>query len=82
MIESPGCFPPGITIENILYSTAWRNRCIAETFEKAGLVERSGQGMDDIFGNTIQEGKGLPDLSKSDAFSKVSAIHLLRHAVE
>jgi ATP-dependent DNA helicase RecG len=69
VIESPGGFPTGITIENILYSTAWRNRCIAETFEKAGLVERSGQGMDDIFGNTIQEGKGLPDLSRSDAFS-------------
>ena len=69
VIESPGGFPSGITIENILYSTAWRNRCIAETFEKAGLVERSGQGMDDIFGNTIQEGKGLPDLSRSDAFS-------------
>jgi ATP-dependent DNA helicase RecG len=33
------------------------------------LVERSGQGMDDIFKNTIEEGKGLPDLSESDSFS-------------
>ncbi len=69
LIESPGGFPPGITLENILYKTCWRNRCIAETFEKAGLVERSGQGMDDIFKNTIEEGKGLPDLSESDSFS-------------
>ena len=69
IIESPGGFPPGITIENILYKTYWRNRCIAETFEKSGLVERSGQGMDDIFKNTIEEGKGLPDLSGSDSFS-------------
>jgi ATP-dependent DNA helicase RecG len=66
VIESPGGFPPGITIENILHKNYWRNRCIAETFEKAGLVERSGQGMDDIFEHTIKEGKGLPDLSKSD----------------
>ena len=69
VIESPGGFPPGITIENILYKRYWRNRCIAETFEKAGLVERSGQGMDDIFEHTIKEGKGLPDLARSDAYS-------------
>jgi ATP-dependent DNA helicase RecG len=68
-IESPGGFPPGITLENILHKTYWRNRSIAETFEKAGLVERSGQGMDDIFGSTIKEGKGMPDLSESDTFS-------------
>ena len=69
VIESPGGFPPGITIENILYKIYWRNRCVAETFEKAGLVERSGQGMDDIFKSTIVEGKGLPDLSGSDDFA-------------
>lgn len=69
IIESPGGFPPGITLENILYKTSWRNRSIAETFEKAGLAERSGQGMDDIFGSTIKEGKGMPDLSESDAHS-------------
>ena len=68
-IESPGGFLPGITPENVLYKKEWRNRRIAETFEKAGLVERSGQGMYDIFENTIREGKGMPDLSKSDAYS-------------
>lgn len=66
-IQSPGGFPAGITIENILFKTFWRNRCIAETFEKAGFVERSGQGMDDIYANTIKEGKGMPDLSASDS---------------
>lgn len=69
LIESPGGFPYGITIENILRETYWRNRRIAETLEKAGLVERSGQGMDDIFESTIKEGKGLPDLSGSNDFS-------------
>lgn len=69
VIESPGGFPPGITIENILHKRHWRNRSIAETFEKAGFVERSGQGIDDIFEHTIREGKGLPDLSESNDFS-------------
>ncbi|MDP2682760.1 MAG: putative DNA binding domain-containing protein [Deltaproteobacteria bacterium] len=69
IVETPGGLPHGVTIENILRKTYWRNRRIAETFEKAGLVERSGQGMDDIFENTIKEGKGLPDLSGSDDFS-------------
>lgn len=32
------------------------------------MAERSGQGMDDIFGSTIKEGKGMPDLSESDAY--------------
>ncbi len=68
-IESPGGLPPGVTLENILHKQNWRNRCIAETFEKAGLVERSGQGMDDIFEFTIREGKGMPDLSRSDEYS-------------
>jgi ATP-dependent DNA helicase RecG len=32
----------------------------------AGLVERAGQGMDTIFGNTIREGKGVPNFTGSD----------------
>lgn len=68
-IESPGGFPQGVTIANILQKSVWRNRLIAEVFEKAGLVERSGQGMDDIFRKTITEGKGFPDLSRTDAFA-------------
>lgn len=69
VVKSPGGFPSGITPENILREQVWRNRVIAETFEKAGLVERSGQGMDDIFGSTIREGKGLPGFDGTDAYS-------------
>ncbi len=67
-IESPGGFLPGITPDNILVQRAWRNRVIAETLEKSGLVERAGQGMDDIFASTIKEGKGMPDFSGSDNY--------------
>jgi len=65
-IESPGGFPPGINLDNILFEKAWRNRVLAEAFEKIGFAERSSQGLDDIFEQSIRDGKGLPDLSKSD----------------
>ncbi|MDO8528230.1 MAG: putative DNA binding domain-containing protein [Deltaproteobacteria bacterium] len=65
-IESPGGLPAGITIENILFEKAWRNRALAEAFEKIGFAERASQGMDDIFEQSIRDGKGFPDLSKSD----------------
>lgn len=67
MIESPGGFPPGITLENVLSESRWRNRLLAEGFEKIGFAERSSQGLDDIFEKAIRDGKGLPDLSKSDS---------------
>lgn len=66
LIESPGGFVPPVTPNNILIKSVWRNRKLAETLEKAGLVERSGQGIDDIFDKTIRDGKGAPDFSNSD----------------
>lgn len=68
-IESPGGFLPGITPENALFRKADRNRLLAETMEKAKMAERSSQGLDDIFEKAIRDGKGMPDLSKSDAYS-------------
>ncbi|KFO68046.1 hypothetical protein ER57_06720 [Smithella sp. SCADC] len=56
-IESPGGFLPGITPENVLYKREWRNRCIAETLEKAGLVERSGQGMKELIIRHLMKNK-------------------------
>lgn len=74
IVESPGGFLPGITPDNLLYKKQWRNRRIAEAFEKADFVERSGQGVNDIFENTIREGKGLPDYHQSDPTSVI--VHL------
>ena len=69
LIESPGGFLPGITAENAIFNRAWRNQRLAEVFEKAGLIERSGQGLDFIFEQSIRAGKGLPDLSRSTSHS-------------
>ena len=65
-IESPGGLPEGVTPETILIRQKPRNRRIAETLAKCGLVERSGQGMDLMFKHSVQQGKSLPDLAGSD----------------
>ena len=70
-IVSPGGFPEGVTAENILWKQSWRNRRLAEAFAKCGLVERSGQGADMMFGQCIREGKRTPDYADSDEFQVV-----------
>jgi ATP-dependent DNA helicase RecG len=67
-VVNPGGFPPGITPENILYKQAPRNRRIAEALARCGLVERSGQGADRMFGAAIREGKLPPDFRGTDAY--------------
>lgn len=67
-IVSPGGFPPGITAENILSRQAPRNRRIAETLAKCGLVERSGQGINRMYEECIKESKLLPDFSGTDEY--------------
>ena len=68
VVESPGGFPHGINVENILNRQNARNRLIANIFRLCGLVERSGQGMNLIYEMAIKEAKPLPDFSGSDSF--------------
>ncbi|MEN6388150.1 MAG: ATP-binding protein [Candidatus Cryosericum sp.] len=63
VVESPGGLPDGVTMDNILTMTAARNRRIAENLERIGLVERSGQGYDMMYGQAIRQSKRLPDLA-------------------
>lgn len=65
--ESPGGFPSGITVDNILDRQSARNRRLAEIVARCGLVERSGQGMNLIFEEAIKEAKELPDFAGTDA---------------
>lgn len=67
-VESPGGFPVGITLENVLDRQLPRNRCIAEILALCGLVERSGQGMNIIYELSVKEAKQLPDFSGTDDF--------------
>lgn len=73
-VISPGGFPIGVTLENILtVSSTPRNRLLADVLAATGIVERSGQGMDVIFRLTLSEGKQTPDYSKTDDY-QVTAI--------
>lgn len=68
-VINAGGFPNGVTIENLLtVPSTPRNRLLADVLSKTGIVERSGQGIDKIFMNTLSEGKPAPDYSKSDYF--------------
>lgn len=68
-IINAGGFPIGVNLENLLKTPSTpRNRLLADVLQKTGIVERSGQGVDKIFYNTLIEGKAQPDYSKSDYF--------------
>lgn len=67
LVESPGGFPNGISLDNILDRQVPRNRRIAEILSLCGLVERSGQGMNLIYELSIKEAKQLPDFAGTDA---------------
>lgn len=66
-IVSPGGFPPGITPENILEQQNPRNRRLAEALAKAGLIERSGQGLNLMVESAIRQSKPLPNFAGSAA---------------
>jgi len=69
-ISNPGGFPIGVSKENILkVDSTPRSELLSEILLKTGLVEKSGQGVDKIFGITLSEGKPAPDYSKSDDFT-------------
>jgi ATP-dependent DNA helicase RecG len=77
-INNPGGFPDGVTLQNLLsVNSTPRNRLLADVLQKTGAVERSGQGIDKIFYQSLSEAKGEPDYSESDDYQvslKLSAV--------
>jgi len=65
-VVSPGGFPEGVSVDNILSAHVPRNRRIAEAFQRCGFVERSGQGVNRIFEESIKQAKLPPDFSGTD----------------
>ncbi len=77
-IINPGRLPLGVTVENLLTTPSTpRNRLLTDILQKTGIVERSGQGVDKIYYQTLKEGKSEPDYTKSDDF----AVELILSAV-
>lgn len=60
-ISNPGGFIGGITPQNILrHEPIHRNPLLAGVFQKIGLVNRAGLGVDRIYTELLQLGKDLP----------------------
>jgi ATP-dependent DNA helicase RecG len=74
-IISPGGFPAGITRENLLWRQLPRNRRIAESCTKCGLVERSGQGANRMFEESIKEAKPTPTFDGTDEYQVCLTLH-------
>lgn len=88
-VSNYGGFPYGVNQGNILtVNSSPRSRRLAEVIEKAGLIERSGQGVDIMYANCITEGRPMPDYSESDDFqvklriySKIENLQLRRFLI-
>lgn len=74
-IDSPGGFPIGVTVENIIDKQHPRNRRIADILTRCGLVERSGQGMNLIYEELAKQSKPAPDFSRTDEHSVCLTLH-------
>lgn len=65
-VSSTGGFPDGITIDNLLTAPPQpRNPLIADAFKRAGLVERTGRGVNRVYRSQLALGRPQPDYSRS-----------------
>ncbi len=64
-VRSPGGLPAGITLGNLLYETSPRSPVLAEAFKRAGLVDRAGKGVGDLYRTLLSSGRGEPDYSRT-----------------
>lgn len=69
-LTSPGGFPEGVRLDNLLVTAPRpRNPLLADAFKRAGIVERTARGIDTIFYEQLRNGRPAPSYSRSDAAS-------------
>jgi len=64
-VSSPGGFPPGITLRNMLTESRPRSPILAEAFRRAGVVDRTGRGLAEVFTAVLRTGRPEPDYGLS-----------------
>ena len=68
-ITSPGTFPKGITLDEIISGRSEiRNRVIARVFKEAELIEQWGRGIQQIYKLCLDNGLLKPDIIESGMF--------------
>lgn len=65
VIKSPGGFPEGITIDNIISESKPRNKLVADILFKCELVEQFGNGVNLMYKNQLSLGKNPPNYKNS-----------------
>lgn len=65
-VKSPGGFPAGITMANLLDDSRPRSPILADAFKRAGIVDRAGRGVQEMFRLLLRAGRGGPDYSASN----------------
>ncbi|MDD3581158.1 MAG: ATP-binding protein [Desulfobacca sp.] len=65
-ISNPGGFPEGVRLDNLLVTPPRpRNSLLADAFRRAGVVERTGRGIDTIFFEQLRNGRPPPSYERS-----------------
>ena len=65
-ISSPGGFPLGVRLGNLLVTEPRpRNPLLADAFKRAGIVERTARGIDTIFYEQLRNGRPAPSYERS-----------------
>ena len=65
-ISNPGGFPEGVHLGNILVTPPRpRNPLLADAFKRAGVVERTGRGIDIIFTEQLRNGRPAPSYERT-----------------
>jgi ATP-dependent DNA helicase RecG len=74
-ISSPGGFPQGVRLDNLLVTAPRpRNPLLADAFKRAGIVERTARGIDTIFYEQLRNGRPAPSYERSDSAGVVVII--------
>ncbi|PZS13779.1 MAG: AAA family ATPase [Pseudonocardiales bacterium] len=65
-VSSPGGFPEGIRLDNLLVAAPQpRSPLLADAFKRTGLVERTGRGINRMFAEQLRVGRPAPDYGRS-----------------
>jgi ATP-dependent DNA helicase RecG len=81
-VQSPGGFPVGITLENLLEDSRPRSPIIADAFKRAGIVDRAGRGVREIYQQLLRAGRGEPDFSRSTSLAVTVSVPTSQADVE
>lgn len=76
VVGNPGGFPPGVTINNILDQSRPRSPILADAFKRAGLVERKGKGVSEMFEQQLRAGRDAPSYARSTTDSVLVSVPL------